>query len=130
MAKHITSFELRVLSGLWKRDGKASVQQVLDDWSPEVDRRPGYTTVLKALQKLEAKNIVSHVTGKGRAYDYVAQVDRQEASRGRLRELVDTVFGGDRLAFAHAFINETSLSAGEAAELRRLLKEYEAEDDE
>ena len=130
MARHITGFEMKVLSRLWNRDGKATVQQLLDDWVPGGEKRPGYTTVLKALQKLEARGIVTHTEGAGRAYDYVVQIDRVEASRGRLRELVDTVFGGDTLAFAHAFIDEARVSTDESAEIRRLLEEYEASNDQ
>jgi BlaI family transcriptional regulator, penicillinase repressor len=129
MSKHITGFEMKVLSALWSRNGEASVQDVLDGWESDDGKRPGYTTILKALQKLEAKGVVSHKAGEGRAYLYVAGLNRREASRGRLHELVDTVFGGDRLAFAHAFIDETPLSADEAAEIRRLLEEYEATND-
>jgi BlaI family penicillinase repressor len=126
MKGSITDFELRVMGQLWDRGGKARVSDVLETWQAGFGvQRPGYTTVLKALQKLEAKGIVTHEAGDGRAYVYVALVDRREGAKDRLRQLVNTVFGGDRLAFAHAFLQDAKLSTDEMQELRDLLASYE-----
>ena len=130
MGKAITDFEIKVLSLMWERNGRGTVQEILGTWSEEQGTRPGYTTILKTLQKLEAKGVVNHVAGEGRAYVYVALLNRREASRGRLDELVETVFGGDRLAFAHAFLDQKPLSPAEAAELRVLLDQVEVQDDQ
>lgn len=127
MGTDITDYELRVLSHVWELGGRAQVSEILDEWilGDGEERKPGYTTVLKTLQKLEAKGIVSHEPGPGRAYVYVALITRQEGSRDRLCQLVQSVFGGDRLAFAHAFLDEAELTETELAELKGMLERYQ-----
>ncbi|MFW6312859.1 MAG: BlaI/MecI/CopY family transcriptional regulator [Spirochaetota bacterium] len=127
MGNDITDYELRVLSHIWDLGGRAQVNEILDEWTlgDGEERKPGYTTVLKTLQKLEAKGIVSHESGPGRAYIYVALITRHDGSRDRLRQLVQTVFGGDRLAFAHAFLDEAELTETELAELKGMLERYQ-----
>jgi BlaI family transcriptional regulator, penicillinase repressor len=123
--KRVTDFELKVLGVVWQRGGGATVQEILDSW-PEPDV-PGYTTILKTLQKLEAKHVVTHRKGEGRAYTYLPAVSRDEVSAGRVRELVDSLFGGDRLAFMHSFIDE-EIDAEELRRLRSLIEEREREE--
>lgn len=129
MGQAIADFELKVLSRLWELGGRGRVSDILQIWRDDPDGSgvPGYTTVLKALQKLRAKGVVTHEEGDGRAYIYVAQVTRREASKSRLRQLVDTVFGGDRLAFAHTFLEEANLSAEEIHQLRSLVENLEGQ---
>ena len=126
MAQSITDFELQVMAQLWARGGKARVAEVLESWPVGVHgQKPGYTTILKTLQNLEEKGVVTHEAGKGRAYVYVAQVDRREGSRSRLRQLVETVFGGDRIAFAHAFLADAGLTERELGELQELFRKHD-----
>ena len=125
MSQSITDFELQVMAQLWTRGGRARVAEVLESWPAGNGAKPGYTTILKTLQNLEEKGVVTHESGAGRAYVYVAQVDRREGSRSRLRQLVNTVFGGDHVAFAHAFLADADLSEREVDELQRLFREYD-----
>lgn len=129
MGQAIADFELKVLSRLWELGGRGRVSDILQIWRDDSggSGAPGYTTVLKALQKLRTKGVVTHEEGDGRAYIYVAQVTRREASKSRLRQLVDTVFGGDRLAFAHTFLEEANLSAEEIHQLRSLVENLEGQ---
>jgi predicted transcriptional regulator len=122
MGLSVTDFELKVLSVLWAQGGQATVQSVLENW--DSNDPPGYTTILKTLQKLEAKGSVTHEQGPGRAYTYVATVTRREATRNRFSQLIGTVFRGDPLAFTHAFLEQTDLTDAEIDELRGLLDEY------
>lgn len=124
--KRVTDFELKVLGVIWQRGESATVQEILDAW-PDEDP-PGYTTILKTLQKLEAKAVVTHRKSSGRAYSYVPQISRDQLTAGRVDELVESLFGGDRLAFMNAFIDETRIDADELARLRALIAEREEEE--
>lgn len=132
MGNDITDYELRVLSHIWDLGGRAQVNEILGAWTlgDDEERKPGYTTVLKTLQKLEAKGIVSHAPGPGRAYVYVVLISRREGSKDRLRQLVQTVFGGDRLEFAHAFFDEVGLTETEVTELKEILEQYRERSDD
>lgn len=123
--KRATDFELRVLGAIWQLGGDATVAEILDSWG---DAAPGYTTILKTLQKLEAKQIVTHSKGDGRAYIYKPLISRREATAGRVSELIDTLFGGDRVGFMHAFIDEAEIDEEELARLRELLAERKGEE--
>ena len=130
MARSITDFELRIMGALWQSEGGVTVQRIIDLLAADGKaERPGYTTVLKALQKLQAKGKVGYERLNGRAYLYFPLVDRVAATRSRLRELVDNVFAGDKSAFAHAFLSASKPSPEEIAELRSLILEFDASDE-
>ena len=54
----VTELELQILQQIWEQENEATVAAIVDNW-PET-KRPGYTTILKTLQKMEKKGIVGH----------------------------------------------------------------------
>ena len=80
--------ELAVMSVLW-RLGDASVAEVRQ----ALDEPLAYTTVLSALQTLEAKGFVGH-RSEGRAYRYHALVPAERAGGSALARIRDVIFHG------------------------------------
>jgi BlaI family transcriptional regulator, penicillinase repressor len=126
MKKRPTALEQKVLHRLWDLGDTATVSEVIDGWRD--GESPGYTTVLKVLQNMEEKGLVSHQRS-GRAYRYTAQLGRDELSRSRIQELLHGFFKGDSMKLVNALVDEVDLSREEIKELRRLLadKAKEAE---
>jgi len=120
----VTELELAILQRIWSADNLATVNDIIDQWH-EPDR-PGYTTVLKTLQKMEDKEIVGHES-QGRKYAYFAKITREQVANKRLRTLVDRVFGGDQISFAHYFINSEEIDTDTLNTLKEMIAQKERE---
>jgi predicted transcriptional regulator len=112
-----------VLEILWEL-GEGTVAQVRERLARR--EQPAYTTVLSVMQKLEKAGWLTH-REDGRAYIYVPACSREEAGRGSLRELVDSVFGGDSLAAFQHLLDDRRIGADELAALRRLIDQKRKE---
>jgi BlaI family transcriptional regulator, penicillinase repressor len=119
-----TKLELRVLRAMWQTGERATVRDVIAAWDGA--EKPGYTTVLKTLQIMEVKEMVRHER-HGRAYRYIPAVPREEFARTKVAELLRGLFGGDRLTFANALVDELDLSTEEIRSLKRILSAKEKE---
>ena len=104
----VTDLELTVLQGIWLADNDATVQAVVDGWAERP--KPGYTTILKTLQKMEKKGVVGH-RQEGKKYYYHALVTRDQVTHTRLGTLIERVFSGDSFSFAQHFIKSSQFSA-------------------
>lgn len=89
-ARHPTDAELRILKVLWKR-GPSTARDVMDALTDE--RAVGYTTVLKTLQVMEGKGLVT-VDRAARSHVYEARVARDATLGGLVTRLVDSAFDG------------------------------------
>ncbi|MGH8986661.1 MAG: BlaI/MecI/CopY family transcriptional regulator [Acidimicrobiia bacterium] len=107
---------------------EAKVMDVLwsaDDWLTPADvhrrlsrrRSLAYTTVMTVLVRLNEKGVVTR-RRDGRAYAYRPVQTRDEDAATRMREILAAA--GDRSAALSRFL--ASLSPGERAQLRRLLR--------
>jgi BlaI family penicillinase repressor len=121
----VTDLELLILQQLWRSGVGMTVHELLQGWSERP--LPGYTTVLKTLQKMESKALVGHAP-LGRKYAYHARVSQQQVAQKKLSGLIDHVFGGDKLSFAQYFLAHGEFDAGELAELKLLIAKREKED--
>ena len=86
-----TDRELQALKILWQR-GEATVKQVADTMN-ESGEQLAYTTVLSLLQVMEQKRLVKH-RRVGKAYKYVASVERERTFRRLAAGFLDRVFDG------------------------------------
>ena len=120
----VTDLELAVLQGIWDQDNLATVNEVLERWNDP--KPPGYTTVLKTLQKMEDKGIVGHQS-QGRKYAYYANVSKEQIANKRLATIVERVFAGNPLSFAQYFLNSQDFDAEELKALKRLIADKEKE---
>ncbi len=118
-----TKGELEILQALW-RLGPATVRQI----HGHLDQGSGYTTVLKLLQIMTGKGLVSREE-LGRAHVYQARVSERKATGEFLRELLGRLFGGSPARLVAGALGATGkLSAEEMTEIRRLLDEVEGKD--
>jgi len=114
--------ELEILDVLWRR-GPSTVREVWEALSSE--RRSGYTTVLKFMQIMTTKGLVTRKQDK-RAHVYQATLSRQQTQRQLMAHLVDRAFGGSALELAQqALASAKQASPEELAEIRRMLAEFE-----
>ncbi len=104
---NVPELELKILKIMWDSSEPLSVQRILDYWSGEP--KPGYTTILKKLQVMEEKLFVYHEKN-GRSYNYVPLLKKSEVSQNKFNNLLDNLFGGDKLEMAAAFVKDTGLT--------------------
>ena len=116
-----TDAELAILCVLWRR-GPSTVRQVHQEVCS--DRPTGYTTVLKFMQIMADKGLVRR-DESSRAHVYRAHVGREQTQRRLLREVLDKAFGGSAAQLVAQALTSGKTSAGELAEIRKLLDELD-----
>ena len=116
-----TNAELAILRVLWKR-GPSTVRQVQE----ELNRlRPtGYTTALKFLQIMTEKGLVRR-DETNRTHVYQPRLSRERTQRQLIKDVLDKAFGGSAAQLVAQALTAGKPSAGELAEIRRLLDKLE-----
>ena len=94
----VTRFELELLEQFW-RLGPSSVREVQESL-PEKDR-PAYTTVQTIVYRMEEKNAVRRVKKIGNAHVFEAILQRKDAYRGLIDDLLDLLGGSAEPVMAH-----------------------------
>jgi predicted transcriptional regulator len=116
-----TEAEFRVLGALWTH-GDQTVRQVheqlRDGWAV------GYTTVLKILQNLHEKGLVSRDDSE-RSHVYRAAVERDWATRGYVTDLTERVFGGSAAELVMRALSSQRATPEELEQIRSLLDDLE-----
>lgn len=116
-----TATELEILRVLWERGPSTvrEVHEVLARLKPT-----GYTTVLKLLQIMSAKGMVSR-NEEARAHIYEARQPAAETKRQLVGDLLLRAFSGSASQMMmHALAGEQT-SQQEIEEIRRMLDRYE-----
>jgi predicted transcriptional regulator len=113
--RRLTDRELDVMSILW-REGSGTVNEVRDRLGADL----AYTTVLWALQTLDAKSLVRRKK-EGRAHRYFPAINQEEAGGTALGRIVDKVFHGSASMLVAQLVEERNLSVEELREMRELL---------
>ncbi|HET7569274.1 MAG TPA: BlaI/MecI/CopY family transcriptional regulator [Gammaproteobacteria bacterium] len=117
-----TPAELALLQVLWRR-GPSTVRE-LHDSLPE-DRQTGYTTVLKLMQIMYDKGLVTRDESR-RAHVYAATKSKRETQRQLLGDFIERVYEGAATTLAVQALNQTeSINDDDVARLRRSLDELE-----
>ena len=122
--KRVTELELKILQQIWEHGGAVTVAEIVEHWPDQP--KPGYTTILKTLQKMEQKAIVTHKRD-GRKYLYSSLVSKEEASQNRLDSIIDRIFSSSRLSFAEYFVKSSDFTAEELERLKDLITQKEEE---
>ncbi len=120
----VTELELKILQQIWEQKKALTVAQIIEKWS--TIKKPGYTTILKTLQKMEQKNIVGHQKN-GRKYKYYSIVTKEKVTQNRLKSIIDRMFSSNRLSFAEYFVSSNDFTAEELRRLKEFIKEKERE---
>lgn len=110
-----TPAELDLLRVLWLR-GPSTVR----DLHEAVDREVGYTTVLKLLQIMTEKGLVTR-DATARSHVYAAAVSADATQRRLVADLLDRAFGGSRLDLVMQALSATPTTKEELRQIRELL---------
>jgi predicted transcriptional regulator len=110
-----TPAELDLLRVLWQR-GPSTVRDV----HAAVERDVGYTTVLKLLQIMTEKGLVTR-DASARSHVYTAAVSEDDTQRRLVADLLDRAFGGSRLDLVMQALSATPTTREELRQIRALL---------
>ena len=116
-----TDAELEILNVLWKR-GPSTVREVYEVLLESKDI--GYTTVLKFMQIMSEKGLVSR-DQSDRTHVYQAERAQDETQRQLLSDLLDRAFNGSPTKLVMQALSSKKASREELAEIRRMLDELE-----
>lgn len=121
MAKELPSLgelEIRVLREVWRHQ-PCTERRV---WEELRDERPvGRTTVLKTMQRLEAKGLLVRVRGKGPVH-YRAAADERRLLPAIVRRFVDKALAGSLEPLVACLADSEKLSAKDVAALRAIAR--------
>jgi predicted transcriptional regulator len=112
---------LEILRVLWDR-GPCLVRDVQEVLGAE--RPTGYTTVLKLLQIMTDKGLVSR-DEKARAHVYSARLPQSQTQRQLVRDLVDRAFAGSAANLVMQALSARRTSSDEIVKIRRLLDDID-----
>jgi predicted transcriptional regulator len=112
-----TNAELAILRVLWDH-GPSTVREVHERL--ERDEPVGYTTVLKLLQIMDDKALVTRDASE-RSHVYAAAVTEEETQRRLVADLADRAFGGSSLALVMQALSVTRASPRDLRRIRELL---------
>src|SRR5689334_19654025 len=110
-----TDAELAILRVLWDR-GPSTVRQVAE----QMGRESGYTTVLKLLQIMAEKRLVTR-DESSRTHIYAAASTQEQTERQIVSDMVDRVFGGSAAKLVLQALAGTKASPEELNEIRKLI---------
>lgn len=113
----LTEAELRIMNVLWLR-GSGSVQQVQDDLPPALAL--AYNSVLTTIRVLEKKGYLEHKKD-GRAHIYVPLIQRTDATRNEISNLVSRFFKNSHEQLVLNILEERGLGANELNQLKEML---------
>ena len=116
----LTEAELRLMEVLWDK-GRATVAEVTESLPPPP---LAYNTVLTTMRILEQKGYVRHQED-GRAYVYEPLVERDDAAKSAVGNILQRFFGNKSGALALRLVEETRPSDEELQRLKRLIEQYE-----
>jgi predicted transcriptional regulator len=119
----LTELQISILQVLWQR-GEATTQEVCRAVAPS--RPLAVTTVATILSRLERKRVVAH-RQVGRQYVYRATVSRADVRHSKVRELTDSLFGGDATQLLSHLVRSEDLDAEEIERIRLALESAEPE---
>ena len=119
-----TDGELEILRVLWRR-GPSTVREVHEALN---DARPtGYTTVLKLMQIMAEKGLVSR-NEEQRAHVYEARSPREETQAQLLGDLLERAFDGSATKLVMQVLSSRRASAEELEQIRAVLDELEGDE--
>ncbi len=122
----VTELELKILQHIWESGQALTVTQIIENW--QETKKPGYTTILKTLQKMEQKEIVGH-RRDGRKYKYFSKITKENVTQNRLKAIIERMFSNDRFSFAEYFVRSNEFSAQELKQLKELIEKKEREEE-
>jgi len=114
-----TDAELQILQSLWTH-GPSTVRQVHE----RLGLPTGYTTILKTLQIMAEKKLVTRDVST-RTHVYAAAQPAQRTQRQLLKNLLDKAFAGSAASLVLQALSARRASAAELRQIRDLLDSFE-----
>jgi len=114
-----TEAELEILNVLWSA-GPSTVREV----HVALGRDTGYTTVLKQMQVMAAKGLLTR-SERFRSHVYEARLPKQETQQQLAGNLLNRAFEGSASHLLMGALSSKPVSAKELAEIRRILDDFE-----
>lgn len=114
--QELTKAELEMMQVIWDKE-KVLVHDILNVL-PEP--KPAYNTVSTIVRILEQKGFVGH-KAYGRTYEYFALVSKEEYTQRYMATVLDNFFDGSLSRLVSFFSKQESISAGEQAEIIKML---------
>ena len=121
-----TDVELAILRVLWRR-GPSTVREVHLELSENPDRETGYSTTLKMMQVMLEKGLLSRDESV-RPQVYAPAQAEEQTQRQILKDVLAKVFGGSARKLVLRAVESEKISARELAEIRKLLKQMEGDE--
>lgn len=119
-----TDAEIAILGVLWSR-GACTVRQVHEALS---DRGTGYTTVLKLMQIMAGKGLVTRDESR-RTHIYEAALPRDQVQSSLAQDLVQRAFAGSTSQLVLRALQDKAPSAEELDEIRAMLDALQSKED-
>lgn len=116
-----TDSELEILQILWSKN-EATVKEVHEVL--EHTKAVGYTTVLKLLQIMHEKGLVSR-TKNGKSHTYTANLSQEETQMNLINRLTDMAFKGSGKNLIMSALGSGKTSKSEIEEIRNYLDSLE-----
>jgi predicted transcriptional regulator len=110
-----TDAELGILRVLWAR-GPSTVRQIAE----QMGRETGYTTVLKLLQIMTEKRLVTR-DESARTHIYEAAYTQDQTERQLVTDLLDRVFDGSAAKLVLQALASNQASPEELDEIKKLI---------
>jgi len=117
-----TDSELAILGVLWEL-GPSTVRAVHEKLNES--KPTGYTTVLKIMQIMSAKGLVTR-DETSQTHVYTAAAPEKQTQRLLLRDLTDRAFGGSARRLILGALSVKKISPDELAEIRALLNKLDS----
>jgi BlaI family transcriptional regulator, penicillinase repressor len=120
---HPTPAELEILKILWD-SGPLTVREVLDLLNQSGPPR-AYTSIMSLLNVMADKGLLDREP-EGRAFRYQPAVERSKTLGSLVGDVWQRAFEGSTSSLVAHLLDQAQPSADELAEIRRLLKNYDA----
>jgi len=117
MMQKLTAKEEELMRFFWEKDA-LFVRDILDYYN---DPKPHFNTLSTIVRGLEEKGFLTHKT-YGNTYQYYAIIDKDEYSRGTLKNVIRKYFDNSYLHAVSALIKSENLSIDD---LKLLIQEVE-----
>ncbi|MBT1687522.1 BlaI/MecI/CopY family transcriptional regulator [Dawidia soli] len=116
-----TEKELEILQILWEND-VVSVKDVHESLGGEATN--GYTTILKLMQIMHEKGLVSRERS-GKLHMYKAVLSQESTRQQMVDKMIDTVFQGSAAQLVLSALGNNRSSKEELLEIRKYLEKLE-----
>lgn len=121
----ISGAESQIMEALWAK-GPQTADELVHTVGPA--QSWGEATVKTLINRLLKKKALASERSGGRAL-YRAVISREDYVTGESQGLLDRLFGGEVAPLVAHYARHRALSAAEVARLKKLIAEFETDDD-